>query len=117
MKKIQITLTDAQHIILQQQMEESGFDTYSAFFRNIITQRTREDPLLRNIEHILKNTRETNRKVRIIEQLENHNNRKDKTHFIPLNVSKTDEYTEAEQAVKNELANLRETKLNKLEKR
>ena len=119
MKKIQVTLTPKQHEELEKQMEKQGITSYSTFFRQIIDKAAYENTMLIKLEHILKNSRDTNKRVMVMQEVMNYQLRTDveRNHLIPINNQKAKIFEEAEVAVKKNMAHLREIKLNRIERK
>ena len=119
MKKIQVTLTPKQHEELEKQMEKEGITSYSTFFRRIIDKAAYEDKMLIKLDHILKNSRDTNKRARVMQEVMNYQVRTDldRKHLIPINNQKTKIFEEAEVAVNKDIAHLREIKLNRIERK
>jgi len=105
-----VTLNDEQYDFVQSEMKKQGITKYSMYFQKIIDERIRREE--QGIAHILANSRETNKFVRIILEMLDYQ-LKDTEHFIPTSVSKSAVRKDADLAVSEDLRRLREIKLSK----
>jgi hypothetical protein len=103
-------LNEQQINFIEQDMKEKQITRVSTYFQKLIDNKIRRDE--QGIEHILANSRETNKLVRVLLEMTDYN-LKGNAHFIPTSVSKSDVLKEAQLAVKSDLAHLREIKLSK----
>jgi hypothetical protein len=110
MQRMQITLNDEQYDYMKKDMQDKGIKNYTVYFQKMLDQQMRVKK--EGIDHILFNTRETNKIVKTMLECINHTLRTNEQPYIPTSVSKADVLKEAELSVKNDFAKLREIKLN-----